>query len=127
MVSFSYLVRADGCARKQIIEAPIDRRLSGEGGYHCTGSCKFCLTDWDASVEWIDPAHGWMVTIKTYHDFGNCRSPSYWKWKAMVEYIQDTKNRDKPSGAVKSGWHEGKGFCDEPILRLSKYSFIRGS
>ena len=86
---------------------PINRRLPGEADYHCAGSCKFCLTDWDASIEWISPAYGWMVTITTYHDFGNCRSPSHWKWQAIATELQDTKNRDKPSGAVKSGWLEG--------------------
>ncbi|KAI1439440.1 hypothetical protein F5Y02DRAFT_76864 [Annulohypoxylon stygium] len=86
---------------------PIARKSPDEADYHCTGSCKFCLTDWDASIEWISPTHGWMVTVTTYHDFGNCRSLSHWKWQAMTTELQDTKNRDKPSGAVKSRWLEG--------------------
>ncbi|KAI1210218.1 uncharacterized protein F4807DRAFT_73398 [Annulohypoxylon truncatum] len=78
-------------------------------GLHITGWCKNCLTDWDTSVEWISPAHGLMITFTTYHNLGSCRSPFHWKWRAMCEGWRYTENRDKPSGAVKSGWLDTKG------------------
>ncbi|KAI0886837.1 uncharacterized protein GGS22DRAFT_118342 [Annulohypoxylon maeteangense] len=82
----------------------IDGSLSRKSGHRSTGSCQYCLTDWDASMEWISSVYGWMITVTTYHDFGSCRSPYHWKWQAMTLRREITENRDKPSGAVKSEW-----------------------
>ncbi|KAI2627443.1 hypothetical protein GGS26DRAFT_142637 [Hypomontagnella submonticulosa] len=85
----------------------IDKRSPKDSGYCGTGSCKFCLTDWDASIEWMGRTYGWRVTITTYHDLGSCYSPSDWKWQDMNSPAKDPTNRDKCGGAVRGMWLEG--------------------
>ncbi|KAI1456038.1 hypothetical protein F4805DRAFT_249035 [Annulohypoxylon moriforme] len=82
----------------------IDSWLPNTFRYRRTGSCQFCLTDWDASIEWLGPRYGRLVTITTYYNLGNCRSPSDCKWRAMNSIFRNPANRDSPEGAVKAEW-----------------------
>ncbi|OTB04242.1 hypothetical protein M426DRAFT_23108 [Hypoxylon sp. CI-4A] len=84
----------------------LDKGISRESGYHGTGSCIFCPTDWDCSVRWTGAKHGWAVTIKTYHEVGDCRSPYDTKWQQMTRATPFTiaKGRDIPHGSVRSQW-----------------------
>ncbi|KAK6220753.1 hypothetical protein LQW54_001945 [Pestalotiopsis sp. IQ-011] len=56
---------------------------------------------------------GWLVTIKTYHQFGKCRSPTDLKWRALTMdpgHITDMLHRDRflyPEGSVKINWNRG--------------------
>ncbi|KAI1100152.1 hypothetical protein F4804DRAFT_336536 [Jackrogersella minutella] len=88
----------------------IDGKLSKDSGYHSTGWCRFCMTDWDLSIQWEGPSYGWVIVIKTYHDLGNCRSPFHWKWKAINMPTNKRAKRNNPGGIVKSRWLAEEGF-----------------
>ncbi|KAI1385365.1 uncharacterized protein F4822DRAFT_432215 [Hypoxylon trugodes] len=86
----------------------VDNQLTKDRGYHASGSCMFCLTDWEITLEWIGSPVGWVYTIKTYHNIGDCRSPFEGKWKAMNTRAKVRGNRFlTPNGAVKNGWLMG--------------------
>ncbi|KAI0859319.1 hypothetical protein F4860DRAFT_269841 [Xylaria cubensis] len=55
-------------------------------------------------------AAGWQIIIVAYHQFGNCRSPQDWKWKALSPGIElMTSRRDTvyyPPGAVIRKWQQ---------------------
>ncbi|TRX92842.1 hypothetical protein FHL15_006248 [Xylaria flabelliformis] len=53
---------------------------------------------------------GWQIAIIAYHQFGSCRSPQDWKWKAMSPGIESMTSRrntvDYPPGAVIRKWKQ---------------------
>ncbi|KAI2628705.1 hypothetical protein GGR54DRAFT_588464 [Hypoxylon sp. NC1633] len=71
--------------------------------YHGSSWCKFCMTDWDFSIEWVGHDYGWRLTVKTYHCMGKCRSPNDRHWEAMR--VKSSKIwRDVPGGDAKRRW-----------------------
>ncbi|KAI1428527.1 hypothetical protein F5Y12DRAFT_789968 [Xylaria sp. FL1777] len=58
----------------------IEGKLAENSIYQKTGSCRDCETDWDVSISWNDSMSGLIITYITYHDLGNCSSPSDLKW-----------------------------------------------
>ncbi|KAI3337342.1 hypothetical protein HD806DRAFT_36323 [Xylariaceae sp. AK1471] len=55
-------------------------------------------------------AAGWQITIVAYHQFGSCRSPQDWKWKALTPGAQLLTSRRNPvlypPGAVIRKWQQ---------------------
>ncbi|KAI0903813.1 hypothetical protein F4823DRAFT_617218 [Ustulina deusta] len=52
-------------------------------------------------------AAGWQITITAYHQFGRCRSPRDWKWKALASWERSTPRRNTalyPVGSVMQKW-----------------------
>ncbi|KAI0443394.1 hypothetical protein F4803DRAFT_574454 [Xylaria telfairii] len=53
---------------------------------------------------------GWQITIVAYHQFGSCRSPQDWKWKALAPGVQFLTPRRHlvfyPPGAVIRKWQQ---------------------
>lgn len=51
---------------------------------------------------------GWQITIVAYHQFGSCRSPQDWKWKAFSRGVELFASRRNlvfyPPGAVIQKW-----------------------
>lgn len=82
--------------------------MIGNTKYHDMGWCQKCETDWETSIEWKDPEHGWTVILRTYHGLGTCRSPNDRKWQAISSDWQSESKpyRGLPPGAVKSSWEE---------------------
>lgn len=60
---------------------------------------------------------GWLVTIKTYHQFGTCRSPTDVRWLGLTMDPGNTTRmlyRDHllyPSGSIKRNWNR-RDFSD---------------
>ncbi|KAI0143856.1 hypothetical protein F4776DRAFT_660963 [Hypoxylon sp. NC0597] len=79
-------------------------RWKWDGGYRKTDSCAFCMTDWEISIEWVNPQRGWVITVTTYHELGHCRSPSDQIWKSLVHPSIESEFRDAPGGAIKRRW-----------------------
>jgi hypothetical protein len=75
------------------------------------GSCSVCLTDYDINITWNDGKSAFIITISTYHDLGQCRSPYDWSWRALT-----TRNRigtsrraheqDCGVGVVRDRWNK---------------------
>lgn len=85
---------------------PVD--MIGNTEHHDMGWCQKCETDWETSLEWTDPEHGWTVTARTYHGLGTCRSPYDRKWQAIS--IKSKSYRGLPPGAVKALWGNGESL-----------------
>ncbi|KAI1421760.1 hypothetical protein F5Y12DRAFT_800698 [Xylaria sp. FL1777] len=55
-------------------------------------------------------AGGWQITIVAYHQFGSCRSPQDWKWKALTPGFELMTSRRNPAfyppGAVIRKWQQ---------------------
>lgn len=48
-----------------------------------SGSCERCLTDYVLTIETPETfSFGWRISISTYHQLGDGRSPQDWKWMA---------------------------------------------
>lgn len=82
---------------------PAEHGNSGRNVVHCRGECGQRETS---------HAAGWQITVMAYHQFGSCRSPEDWKWKALAPRGGEdfcTLQRDMamyPSGAMMRKWQE---------------------
>lgn len=93
---------AFGGARVDLPHVGLPINMIGNTEHHDTGWCQKCETDWETSIEWTDPEHGWTVTARTYHGLGACRSPYDQKWQAISR--ESKAYRGLPPGAVKASW-----------------------
>ncbi|KAI0144120.1 hypothetical protein F4776DRAFT_610776 [Hypoxylon sp. NC0597] len=84
------------------------------------GSCSFCATDYTTTLEkgfvgGFGPLrHEWTLTIVTYHQLGDCRSPYDARWAAFRGYgwnCFSSRDREKIFGSlpgdVKAKWESG--------------------
>lgn len=108
----NYMGIGGGRASRELIRLP--RNAIGNTNHHDSGWCRKCETDWEVSIELADAERGWMVTVRTYHGLGACRSPNDWKWRAM--HVRSNWHREVPRGAVKELWeqqHASHGSVDQ--------------
>ena len=88
------------------------------------GACNLCLTDHCTTIKWkgtpkktllgirnrLRPVStGWIITIVAYHQFGSCRFPYDWKWRAITGSTRPTLGnwRDDnryPPGSIRDKW-----------------------
>lgn len=84
------------------------------------GSCKKCLTDYVVTIETPDTCNSgaWRLSVTTYHQLGDGRSPEDWKWKTIKspagvsrDYAKNEWRRHKqrdaqiyPPGLVMETW-----------------------
>lgn len=89
----------------------LPKDVIGNTKHQASGWCKKCETDWEVDIRWADTERGWMVTVKTYHGLGACRSPRDQKWRAMSTNRDAKAYREVPGGGVKKLWelHTGHG------------------
>ncbi|KAI1807009.1 hypothetical protein F4811DRAFT_62838 [Daldinia bambusicola] len=82
-----------------------------------SGCCETCLTDFFGTIKWyrVDYRNNLLdIEIVAYHQVGNCRSPSDWKWATFAPrdsprpLTEITRSRylseDHGLGAVKRRW-----------------------
>ncbi|KAI2624911.1 hypothetical protein GGR54DRAFT_594151 [Hypoxylon sp. NC1633] len=67
---------------------PQSRRIDDiEECYEVPGYCTVCLTDFTITVKRHTTIHsveeGWEITIVSYHQLGECRTPSDWRWQTL--------------------------------------------
>lgn len=85
------------------------------------GSCHFCLTDYEITIEWHESSGqrwwerllfpdrvGWVISITAYHQLGSCRSYD-WKFSIMTSrnsHWASSRCRvdHHPLGAVRQRW-----------------------
>jgi hypothetical protein len=69
--------------------------------------------DYTVMVEWREGSEesgtldGWFITVKTYHEIGDCRSAYGHKWQKLVRSVYDGDWRDYkkyPSGSIRDRW-----------------------
>ncbi|KAI0174741.1 hypothetical protein BJ166DRAFT_606659 [Pestalotiopsis sp. NC0098] len=90
--------------------------------YEVPGSCRICLMDYTFYWEErraVDPQRSaelqhvaLYVEIVAYHQLGDGRDPSCWKWQTFSKlppYQVRRKSREHPRGAVLSKWQEWAG------------------
>ena len=101
------------------------------------GSCGLCLMDYEIAIESSLPAaagggpklmseESFTVTVKTYHNLGECRKPDDWKWARFTEscrphlFFPNRPNRRGSTtypGTVKKKWRSDVG---EDVGKLIK-------
>jgi hypothetical protein len=98
------------------------KRLLSEQSLPChnaSGSCNVCLTDYQTTIEWRQRSSamrnqsGWDITIVSYHQLGECRSPFDPKWQAFA--VERSRRRAVPRdatryppGSVKEAWEKDR-------------------
>lgn len=86
----------------------LPKDVVGNTKHQDSGWCQKCETDWEVDISWADMEHGWMVTVRTYHGLGACRSPQDQKWQAMSINPKGKAYREVPGGGVKEIWEQHK-------------------
>ncbi|KAL7952891.1 hypothetical protein V8C34DRAFT_318653 [Trichoderma compactum] len=81
-----------------------------------SGSCRYCYTDYDVSLQRDKAKKEWRLKICTYHYLGPCRSPDDLIWDYLVRGVcgpmnplhLDMKYRhlDMDRGKARRKWHE---------------------
>ncbi|KAJ4854840.1 f-box domain-containing protein [Trichoderma breve] len=82
-----------------------------------SGSCQYCYTDYDISLQRDNDKKEWRLKICTYHYLGACRSPADLLWDYLVRDVcgplnplyWEMKHRhlDMDLGKARRRWHEG--------------------
>lgn len=79
-------------------------------GSHTPGSCGTCLTDWEVRIcrryapgVGHEVKSGWTVSMVSFHDLGDCRSPDEWKWMDALALRSQYDLCRKP-GSVRRKW-----------------------
>lgn len=76
--------------------------------HNAQGSCVFCLTDYIIEVTWQGERTGYKISLTTYRQLGDCRSPLDWGWRTMADrYIGDLPLRSTRygTGYVRDQWN----------------------
>ncbi|KAK4085699.1 uncharacterized protein Triagg1_689 [Trichoderma aggressivum f. europaeum] len=80
-----------------------------------SGSCKYCYTDYDISLQRDEATKEWRLKVCTYHCLGPCRSPDDLIWDYLVRevcgpmhpFYLDMKHRHlRDPGKARRKWHE---------------------
>jgi hypothetical protein len=88
--------------------------------YNAQGSCVFCLTDYIIEVTWQDERTGYKISLTTYRQLGDCRSPLDWGWRTMAgRYIGDLPLRSTRygTGYVRDQWNRIDGIKDMTVSK----------
>ncbi|KKP01676.1 hypothetical protein THAR02_06222 [Trichoderma harzianum] len=99
-------------ARTHTVEGPM------VGWEHLqSGSCHYCYTDYDISLQRDKDKKEWRLKISTYHFLGACRSPADLLWEYLVRDVcgplnplyWEMRNRHlgMDLGKARRRWHEG--------------------
>ncbi|GKT92678.1 hypothetical protein Ct61P_10528 [Colletotrichum tofieldiae] len=72
-------------------------------------SCPLCPTDAEIEIKWCGARKQWSVEVKTWRQFGTCRSPSDPRWESMTwTYLPGPpwkrRAEEHPPGAIRYRW-----------------------
>ncbi|KZL80359.1 hypothetical protein CI238_08998 [Colletotrichum incanum] len=79
---------------------------------NATLSCPVCLKDAEIKIKWVGAREQWSVEMKTWRQFGTCRSPFDSSWESMTcepssRTPEECRAQEHPPGAVRYRWSKG--------------------
>ncbi|WDK20084.1 hypothetical protein CGRA01v4_11371 [Colletotrichum graminicola] len=94
-----------------------------------TLSCPLCPTDAEITTKWHGERKRWVVEMKTWRQFGTCRSPSDPMWESLAFTVHTATpwNRQQeghPPGAIRYKWNKADkglavfGYNKEPQVMV---------
>jgi hypothetical protein len=86
--------------------------------HNAQGSCVFCLTDYIIEVTWQGERMGYRISLTTYRQPGDCRSPLDWGWRTMADrYIGNLPLRSTRygTGYVRNQWNKIDGVGEGAV------------
>ncbi|KAI1146061.1 hypothetical protein F4825DRAFT_473091 [Nemania diffusa] len=102
------------CDNDIIVEANVREiyvDLWTKSTYTSSGSCKFCVTDWESMI-WRSKQPGMLgITHTTYHNIGSCCFPFDLKWEMATNYNTAVLRGDGYGGR----WGDLKRQWTEPV------------